>query len=55
MKIKTKTLKPSELAAIQMTQEVKEAKGQELSGTKVTDDNILNQVLESFGGEIVEE
>ena len=53
--IKTKTLKPSELAEIDMVVEVEEAANEEMSGVKVTEENILNQVLESFGGEVVEE
>ena len=48
-----KTLKPSELVEIDMAREAEV--NEELSGVKVTEENILDQVLESFGGEVVEE
>ncbi|MFH1890351.1 MAG: DNA polymerase III subunit gamma/tau [Candidatus Kuenenbacteria bacterium] len=50
-----KTLKPSEIADFEIARASDEAKNQQLNNTKVTDDNILEHVLDSFGGEVVEE
>ncbi len=54
LKVRSKTLKPSELAALEMEQEAVVDSQETLSGTKVVEDNILEKVLESFGGEVVE-
>ena len=52
-KVTAKVLKPSELAELEMAQEKEKSKNEKLSGIKVTEDNILETVLESFGGEVV--
>ena len=52
--IRAKTLKPSELAALEMEKEAFDNSQEKMTGIKVTDDNILEKVLESFGGEVVE-
>jgi len=54
VKIQAKTLKPSEMAVIEMAREAAAAANEKMSGVKVTEDNILDKVLESFGGEVVE-
>ncbi len=53
--IKAKTLKPSELADLEMAEEKKRTANEELSGVKVTEENILDVVLQSFGGEVIEQ
>lgn len=54
VEVRAKTLKPSELAELEMANEKKQAESEELSGVKVTEENILDVVLQSFGGEIIE-
>ncbi len=54
IKVTAKTLKPSELADLEIALASSEAKNENLSETKVTENNILENVLESFGGEVVE-
>lgn len=53
--IQAKTLKPSELAEIDMAREEEMAASENMSGVKVSEDSILDAVLDSFGGEVVEE
>ncbi len=54
LRIRSKTLKPSELAELDMAREEKEHSQEKISGVKVTENDILGQVLESFGGEVIE-
>jgi len=54
LQIRSKTLKPSELAELDMAREEKENSQEQLSGVKVTETDILGQVLDSFGGEVIE-
>lgn len=54
VKIQAKTLKPSEMAVIDMAREAEEAANEKMSGVKVTEENILDKVLENFTGEVVE-
>ena len=53
--LKAKTLKPSEVSVMDMAREAKENESMEMSGTKVSEDNILDTVLGSFGGEVIED
>jgi len=53
--IEAKALKPSEVVEFEMAEENQTVQDLHLSGVKVTEDNILDQVLESFGGEVVQD
>ena len=55
LKIITKTLKPSELAEIIMAKEAQVNAQNPPTGVKVTEDNILDQVINSFGGQVIED
>ncbi len=52
--LEAKTLKPSELVDLEIAEEEKRAENEEMSGVKVTEENILDVVLQSFGGEVIE-
>jgi DNA polymerase-3 subunit gamma/tau len=52
--IEAKTLKPSERVEFEMEAENQANQDLQMSGAQVTEDNILDQVLENFGGEVVE-
>ena len=52
--IEAKSLKPSEVVDFEIAEENEAAQDLQLSGIKATEDNVLDQVLESFGGEVVE-
>ncbi|NMC51305.1 DNA polymerase III subunit gamma/tau [Candidatus Kuenenbacteria bacterium] len=54
LKVRGRALKPSELAELDMRREAREQSEESLSGVKVAENDILGQVLESFGGEVVE-
>jgi len=51
--VMSKTLKPSELAELEIAEFEQNPTDKNLNNTKVTEDNIIEQVLDSFGGEIV--
>ncbi len=53
--IEAKTLKPSERVEFEIEEENRVAQDIKMSGIQVTENNILDQVLESFGGEVVQE
>ncbi len=53
--IEAKTLKPSEYVELEREAKELELTQDKMSGVKVTEDNILDQILENFGGEVVEE
>ncbi|PIR05503.1 hypothetical protein COV56_02690 [Candidatus Kuenenbacteria bacterium CG11_big_fil_rev_8_21_14_0_20_37_9] len=54
IEIKSRTLKPSELANVEMFIASEDAKNMKLNNVKATDENILEHILDSFGGELID-
>ena len=55
IEVEAKTLKSSEWVDLEIEEENQAAQDLKMSDIKVTENNILDQVLENFGGEVVEE
>ncbi len=54
VEVEAKTLKPSERVELEIEEENQAAQDIKMSGIQVTENNILDQVLENFGGEVIQ-